>query len=73
MFNRTGKKYHPDAIGMEVLQMMAKGYSGEKIAGILCIVHSTLRKRVETMKLKLGVDNIAQLMYQYGWYMHAKG
>jgi DNA-binding NarL/FixJ family response regulator len=68
MFNLTEKKYQPCETELKLLRMLANGYSQQYIARELQLRHCTLRKRLEKLRLDLGVNSTQQLMYHYGRY-----
>jgi DNA-binding NarL/FixJ family response regulator len=72
MFNLSLVPYQPNAQGMQILHLLAKGFKQIEIARLLKTSAANMRWRITQLKINLGVKTIAQLMFEFGKYHHKR-
>ena len=65
MFKLTQCFFCPDKDGMQIMQMLAKGFRQPKIAIALKIRHGAIRQRLNQLRINLGVNTNEQMVHEF--------
>ena len=70
-YEKTESKSYPEKVGltkreMEVVDLIAQGYTNKEIGAILFISHQTVRTHIENVMTKLQVKNRTAILYKLG-------
>ncbi len=66
MFKRSDARYYPNPAELDIMNLFSKGYTLINIAGKLGVLDCTARKRFENLRINLGVNTNAQMMFEFG-------
>ena len=69
MFGLMTIPFYPNDEDMKLLALKARGHTNKEIADHFGITEDLVRWRLQQLRLNLGVNNTAQLMYEYRGYV----
>ena len=66
MFKKNDDCYYPNPCEVDLMSLLSKGDTLINIADKTNVLDSTIRKRFESLRINLGVNTNAQLMFELG-------
>ena len=66
MFRKTDDRFYPNSCEVDLMSMLSKGNTLINIADKISVPDSTIRKRFENLRINLGVNTNAQMMFELG-------